>query len=774
MAEHLEQNPEEIVLSGTVRTLIFQNADNGYTVLSLEAQETEHIVVGYMPAIAPGEQLFVRGRWITHPTYGTQLQADYSERTLPSDEAAILSYLSSGVIKGVGIATAKRLVDTFGKNTLSVIEESPAQLTQIKGITPKRAEDISHAFRTQAGIRRLLDFLAQYDLPLPLALQLHRQYGEAALPALQDNPYLLASEEFQVDFPTVDALAIQLGLDAEAPERVEAGLLFELSHNTGNGHSFLPRQKLIEATVALIGIDRDAAEEGLDALIERGEVVLAQVANVEACYLSLLYAAEYYAADRICQMVRAPLPPPPNLDALLEDVQAEQGISYAPEQRQAVETAAACRIMLLTGGPGTGKTTTVRGILSLFDALGLDTVLAAPTGRAAKRLGDVCQRDAVTIHRLLEAKFGPDTQQTVFSKNEKDLLSADAVIIDETSMVDLLLLQSLLRAMPFDSRLILVGDPDQLPSVGPGNVLSDLRRSHAVPEVQLTEIFRQSLQSAIVRNAHAVNQGTPPDLSNQNQDFFFLRRTSPERVAETITQLCQTRLPQNMGIPANQIQVLSPTRRYVTGTEQLNRYLQDAVNPKQPKKQERKVGRYLFREGDRVMQIRNNYDLLWTTKDGNNAGVGVFNGDVGHITSILPGEDIVIVEFDDRLVEYTADLLTELEPAYAMTVHKSQGSEYRAVILAASQGASRLLSRSILYTAITRAKELFILVGDDAIVSQMVANHQQRKRYSGLRWRIAQATAPGDEQRPEPTTVEQTDAPADELNAEPTDEPTDV
>jgi exodeoxyribonuclease V alpha subunit len=733
-----EQHTEIIELSGTVRALIFQNADNGYTVLRLDAKEIEHIVVGCMPAISPGEQLLVRGHWVNHPTYGTQLQADYTERTLPSEEVAILAYLSSGAIKGVGAATAKQLVRAFGAETLSVIEETPERLAQIKGITPKRAQDISRAFLAQSGIRRLLDFLTQYDLPLPLALHLHRRYGEAALPALKENPYLLSDEEFQVDFSTVDTLAIQLGLEADAPERVEASLLFELSYNAGNGHSFLPRPKLVEATLSLIGVDRDTVEEGLDALIERGEVVCSPVAKVDACYLFWLYAAECYVTERICQMAQFPLPALPNLDALLQDAQKTQGIRYAPEQQVAVKTAASSRIMLLTGGPGTGKTTTVRGILTLFDALGLKTVLAAPTGRAAKRLGEVCGREAVTIHRLLEATFGPDTRQTVFSKNETDPLSADAVIIDETSMVDLPLFQSLLRAMPFDCRLILVGDPDQLPSVGPGNVLSDLRRSQAVPEVLLTEIFRQSLQSAIVRNAHAVNRGEMPDLTNQNQDFFFLRRRDPERVVETIAQLCQTRLPQNMGIPTSQIQILSPTRRYATGTEYLNLCLQAAVNPKSHEKQERKFGKHLFREGDRVMQIRNNYDLLWTSTNGGQAGVGVFNGDVGHITSIIPGEDVVIVNFDDRLVEYTADLLGELEPAYAMTVHKSQGSEYRAVILAVSQGAPMLLSRSILYTAITRAKELFIMVGDDAVVSHMAENYRHGKRYSGLRWRISQ------------------------------------
>ena len=398
--------------------------------------------------------------------------------------------------------------------------------------------------------------------------------------------------------------------------------------------------------------------------------------------------------------------------------------------------AATSQVMLLTGGPGTGKTTSLRGVLALFDQLGLETALAAPTGRAAKRLGDLCGAEGYTIHRLLETQYDPRSGRLIFAHDESDPLKADAVIVDETSMVDIVLMQGLLSALREDCRLILVGDPDQLPSVGPGNLFSDLIRSGAIPMVRLTEIFRQAAESAIVRNAHGVNRGEVPNLRDNKKDFFFLRRKDPARAAETIVELIQTRLPKNMGIPADQIQVLSPTRKRVTGTASLNRSIQEAVNPAGPDKPERRFGEYVFRQGDRVMQVRNNYDVVW--KDGAESGMGIFNGDIGTILRVDNREQIVTVDFEGREVEYTPDMLVELEPAYAITVHKAQGSEYRAVILAVSEGAPMLLTRGVLYTAITRARELLILVGDEEVVARMTANDRQQRRYSGLRWRLVQ------------------------------------
>ena len=433
-------------------------------------------------------------------------------------------------------------------------------------------------------------------------------------------------------------------------------------------------------------------------------------------------------------MSRAELLLPDNLDKLLKKIQHRQGITYAQQQRQAVEQAAGRQVMLLTGGPGTGKTTCLRGVLALFEAMGLETALAAPTGRAAKRLGELCSTEASTIHRLLETGFDPHTGQLVFTRNEYDPLEVDAVIVDEVSMVDVPLMAALLSALRDDCRLVLVGDPDQLPSVGPGNLFSDLIRSQVVPTVRLTEIFRQAAQSAIVRNAHQVNQGVLPDLRENRGDFFFLRRRDAQSAAETIVDLCRRRLPENMGIPADQIQVLSPTRRRGTGTGVLNQALQAALNPPDENKGERRFGDWIFRAGDRVMQVKNNYDILWREDGGTDSGMGMFNGDIGVIREV--DRECITVDFDGKIVEYSPDMLGELEPAFAVTVHKAQGSEYRAVILAALDGAPMLMTRGVLYTAITRAKELFIIVGDDQAVERMVANNRQTRRYSGLRSRL--------------------------------------
>lgn len=733
----MAQEKESGALCGTVNALIYENEENGYAVLRLKTESGVHVAVGCIPSAAPGEQLTLKGRWICHPVYGEQFQAEVVERTLPEGAPALLEYLSSGVIPGVGPVTARRMLEQFGKDALDVLETEPERLLELRGMTPKKAREIAGGYRRQSGMRRLLEFLSAHELPLYLGARLYRRFGEMAMAALTDNPYVLIEEEFGLEFAAADALALALGLGTDAPVRLEAGLQFELTHNAGNGHSFLPKRKLLSAAAALIGADPEDVADGLGALLERGDVVAERTAGEEACYLPALYEAERYVADRVLEMARAELPGPEGMDERLSEIARQQNISYAPQQVLAVETAAIRRIMLLTGGPGTGKTTSVRGILALFDALGLETVLAAPTGRAAKRLGDVCGREAATIHRLLEASFDSVSGQPGFGKNAQDPISADAIIVDETSMVDLLLFASLLRAMSPDCRLILVGDPDQLPSVGPGNLLSDLRRCGQVAEVRLSEIFRQSRESAIVMSAHAVNRGECPDLTNRSRDFFFLRRREPEAAAATVVELCARRLPQNMGIRPEQIQVLSPTRRYGTGTKQLNRLLQAALNPPEEGKRERSFGPYLFREGDRVMQIRNNYNMMWTKRDGTEAGMGIFNGDIGKILAISPGDGTVTVEFEDRVADYAEDQLSELEPAYAMTVHKAQGSEYRAVVLLALEGAPMLRTRGVLYTAITRARELLIIVGDDRVVAQMAENNLPRRRYSGLRWRLA-------------------------------------
>ena len=727
---------ELVTCEGTVHSVIFQNAENGYTVLRLLTEEGEVItVVGCIPCVAPGEHLTVSGVRETHPQHGEQVRAVELERSLPEDEEEIFSYLSSGVIKGVGPATARRIVERFGPETLDILEREPERLTTLKGITARKAQEIAGSFRQHMGLRRLMAFLAQYELPPILAMELRRQYGDAALEKVRENPYLLSGEACGVAFSVADQMAMGMGMAADSDQRLQAAVTFELSHNENNGHVFLPRNKLIAATVQLLDCPANLVEQALDSLIDRGAVVQEQVANVEACYLRRLWEAEQSACIRMAGLLAADTDRSRQADRAVDEIQAQQGITYAPQQRQAVELAARCGVLILTGGPGTGKTTTVRGIVALFRKMGLEIVLAAPTGRAAKRMSELTGMEAQTVHRLLGMSWNDATHQVTFQKTEKEPLEADAVIVDEMSMVDLALFSALLRALRPGTRLVLVGDADQLPSVGAGNVFSDLIRSGKVETVFLREVFRQAEQSAIIRNAHAVNLGQPPQLANNQGDFFFLCRRDGERTLSTVVELCKTRLPDHMGIPADQIQVLSPTRRRSTGTKALNQALQAALNPPLDGKGERRFGDWVFRTGDRVMQVKNNYDVLWREDGGTASGMGMFNGDIGVVRMI--DREIVTVDFDGRVVEYTPDMLGELEPAFAVTVHKAQGAEYRAVILAALDGAPMLLSRSVLYTAITRAKELFIIVGDDQTVAYMVANDRQTRRYSGLRARLA-------------------------------------
>ena len=733
-------SPSELIyLEGTVSAVVYRNEENGYTILRLDTPDGDEVtVVGTMPGISPGEGLSVHGQWTRHSTYGEQLKAEIVERRMPVGEKAVLEYLASGAIKGVGMATARRLVDAFGEDVLTVIEEHPEELTKIKGITPKRAETIRLSLCMQLSMRRLLDFLSAHDLPLQIGMPLYRQYGEMALTVVKADPYLLVGEPLFVPFPTADKLALEVGIEADDPLRLEAGILYTLSHNLDNGHVFLPFAKLLAAAGRLLGAQPEQLEPSLDSLIERSKIVREDIAGQDACYLTKLHHCETYVANQLLQMEGEELCPPEDLDRLIHRIQKEQGITYAPLQVEAVKTAARQQVMLLTGGPGTGKTTSLRGILALFDHLHLRTSLTAPTGRAAKRLSETCGAEASTIHRLLETRYDSASGGLSFAHNERDPLDTDAIILDEASMVDIVLMQALLAALPGGCRLVLVGDPHQLPSVGPGNLLADLLRSQRLPTLRLTEIFRQAAASAIIRGARAVDQGDCPALVNDPAgDFFFLRRLNPESAVETIVELCSKRLPKNMGITPDQIQVLSPTRKGTVGTTSLNRALQAAVNPPAPSKTEKVYGPALYRVGDRVMQVKNNYDVMWEETHGADVGMGIFNGDIGQVEAIDPHSGIVTVDFDGHRAEYTPDMMNQLEPAYAITVHKAQGSEYRAVILSAVDAAPMLLTRGVLYTAMTRAKELLILVGDDQVVARMAANDRQQRRYSGLRARLS-------------------------------------
>ena len=725
------------VVSGSVESVIYTNEENGYTVFRLALREGGTItVVGTLPYAAPGEEITAEGRWMAHQVHGNQFKAERLERLMPASVAGICQYLSSGIIKGIGPATARNIVELFGEDTLRVMEEAPERLAEVKGIPQKRAEEIGAAFRKQSSLRRLLEFFAANEIRLNIGIHLYRSYGDEAMGVLYANPYILCDEYFGATFAEADRLAIKLGFEGDCPERVEAAVLFELHHNANNGHCFIPEDKLAGAVSQLIGVTGDQSREAIQRLTEGGETVVEDIAGQHAVYLTRLWRAETEIASRLKKMAQMDPGRLNTAERCLEQAERELGVQLAENQRRAVREAVQHKVFLLTGGPGTGKTTTIRAILRSFDAMGLDTALAAPTGRAAKRMQELCGREASTIHRLLETGYDPELGFQVFKRDQEDPLGADAVILDETSMVDVILLQALLRAMKPECRLVMVGDADQLPSVGPGNLLRDLLRSGALPSVRLEEVFRQAAESRIIRNAHLIDRGEQPDLKENKGDFFFLRRRSGETTLETILGLCSSRLPEKMGIPPEEIQVLSPSRKYITGTNALNKALQEALNPQDGTKPEKGFGEFLFREGDRVMQIRNNYDLVWRKPTGE-VGAGVYNGDVGRISAVDTAGQTLTVDFEDRSVQYTFDLLGELEPAYAMTVHKSQGSEYRAVVLALGQCAPSLLSRAVLYTAVTRARSLLIVVGDEEVFTAMVENNRTQKRYSGLKTRLS-------------------------------------
>ena len=733
---------ELICREGTVHSVIFQNAENGYTVLRLLTEEGEIVtVVGCIPCVAPGEHLTVTGTWETHPQHGEQLRAEELERSLPEEEDEILAYLSSGICKGVGPATARSIVERFGLDTLDILETEPERLQMIRGITAKKAMEIGAMFRQHMGLRRLMEFLSRYQLPPVLAIRLRQQYGDGALEMVRRNPYLLSDDVCGVDFSVTDTMALSMGFAEDCGERLRAAVTFELTFNENNGHVFLPRDKLLSATCQLLDCGLEQVEAALDALTEQHAVVIEHIANVQAVYLRRLWEAESSACARLLALLDMDADQSRYAERTVAEIEREQGITYAPMQRQAVALAAKAGVMLLTGGPGTGKTTTVRGIVALFQKMGLSIVLAAPTGRAAKRMSELTGMEAQTIHRLLGTTWNETAHQVTFQKTEKEPLEAEAVIVDEMSMVDVALFSALLRALRPGTRLVLVGDADQLPSVGAGNVFSDLIRSRKIETVFLREVFRQAERSAIIRNAHRVNLGQSPELSGNQGDFFFLCRRDAQRAVSTVLELCRTRLPDNMHIPAEQIQVLTPTRKGPCGTVNLNRLLQDALNPKAPGKRELTWGERVFRVGDRIMQTRNDYDVMWEKDDGT-VGTGLFNGDVGRIADIDAGGEWLALDFDGRKALYSVEMLSEIDLAYAQTVHKAQGSEYRCVVLAAMPAAPGLMVRGVLYTALTRARELLVIVGDDAAIRSMAANDKQQKRYSGLKWRLCHA---GDE-----------------------------
>ncbi len=720
-------------LNGVVERVVFRNPDTCWTVLDVISEdELLEKVVGAFADIHVGEQLFMNGEWVEHPQFGRQFRMDSYTSHLPTDVMAILRYLSSGAVRGIGPSTAAKVIDKFGEDTLRILEEEPIRLAEVRGITREKAKKLGEEFHAQSGLRELMLTFSAYGLTQAEAVRCWKRYGVSAVERIKANPYILCNDGLSIPFERADRMATTMYGFENTPNRIEAGLLYVLRHNLGNGHTCLPQDKLITAAAGVLEADADMVERVLMDMLTRRVVMCEWILGREFVFLAKYYTAERYIAARIQEMIGTDVTVSADIQALVDCIEVKQRICYEQQQRAALLAAVSNRLMVLTGRPGTGKTTTVNGMIALLEACGEDVVLAAPTGRAAKRMTELTGYEAKTLHRLLEVQWGED-DQPYFARDEKNPLDADTVIVDELSMVDTLLFEQLLRAMPERGRLIMVGDADQLPSVGAGNVLQSLIDSKAVPIVCLTEIFRQSLESHIISAAHAVLAGETPNIHDKDGDFFFLKRSSFRSVEETVLDLCNRRIPETYGVSCwNGMQVLCPGRRSELGTMELNVKLQELLNPAQKGKDEVKCGNMVFRVGDKVMHNQNNYDITWT-KDNGEVGTGVFNGDIGVLEKVDKRNETVSVRYDNRVALYTKEDLKCLELAYAITVHKSQGSEFDVVILTMFRHQKQLCYRNLLYTAITRAKKMLIMVGDEPTLSMMVENDRKTLRYSGLK-----------------------------------------
>ena len=725
---------------GTVEEVVYRNPANDYAVLEIIDARTGKLMtaVGTVPYPAAGEQMSLWGTWKAHPDYGAQLVIEQYEKQLPTSTSDILRYLSSRAIKGVGPGIALKIVNRFGADTFEVIEQHPEWLTDIPGITRKKAAAIAESFAEQAELRELMTLCAGH-IGNTAVTRVFREWGKGAAGILRRDPYRLCRGGFGIGFERADEVAAELGVKKDADVRVRAGISYVLTYQAAvNGHTCLPREKLIPAAAETLGLEADKVEVTVRAELTSGNLVGHTFDHREYIYLKTYDEAERTVTERLRLIARqAATFDRDNVVNLIERMEREWGITYAREQREAIGVAVTGGVMLLTGGPGTGKTTVIRALLRIFDILGIDTVLAAPTGRAAKRMSEATVHEAKTLHRLLEMNRADDVTTPHFLRDEENPLDAMAVIVDESSMMDLPLTAALTRAMRRGSRLILVGDANQLPAVGCGNVLGELIASGAFPTVALQEIFRQAGESQIVQNAHKILRGEIPDLTRTDGDFFFLTRQREDSIVPTVEQLIAERLPRAYGrdiLPG--IQVITPTHRGVAGTERLNQSLQARLNPPSPDKTEVRAHGVVFREGDKVMQIRNQYDIEWHR--GEHRGTGVFNGDLGLIEKIEKSEDDfkVTILFDDREAEYDLSMLDDIEHAYAITVHKSQGSEYATVIMPIFSCGAVLQTRSLLYTAMTRAKSRLILVGRPDIFSRMIANAHVAGRYTGLAYRL--------------------------------------
>lgn len=730
-------------LAGYVEHIIYRNADNGYTVLNLVSGEAEITCVGIFSAIAEGENIEASGDYTDHPTYGKQFKVESFEEKAPEDEEAIERYLGSGAIRGIGLALAARIVRRFKADTFRIIEEEPERLAEVKGISERKAMEIADQVNEKRDLRQAMIFLQQYGITMNLAVKVYQQYGQEVYGIIRENPYRLADDIEGVGFRTADEIAVRVGIRMDSDFRIRSGILYVLLQASTEGHTYLPEEELTRKTGQLLEVGEEQIEKQyMDLAIER-KIIMKQGENQTQIYAASFYYMEANTATMLKQLNVSYDVPDLEIEERVRRIEKQTGMELDEHQMTAVKEAVRNGLLIITGGPGTGKTTTINTIIKYFEMEELDIFLAAPTGRAAKRMSETTGFEARTIHRMLELNGGVDGAAG-FERNEQNPLETDVVIIDEMSMVDISLMHALLKAVAVGTRLILVGDVNQLPSVGPGSVLRDIIRSHECNVVMLTKIFRQASTSDIIVNAHKINQGEEVTLDNKSMDFFFLKRYDADVIISVVLQLIKQKLPKFVDATPYDIQVLTPMRKGLLGVERLNGILQRYLNPPSPQKREKEHGDILFREGDKIMQTRNNYQLEWEirTKYGLSVdkGTGVFNGDMGIVREINDFAETMTVEFDEgRMVEYPYKLLDELELAYAITIHKSQGSEYPAVVIPLLSGPSMLMNRNLLYTAVTRARKCVTLVGNEVTFAQMVQNTSQQKRYSGLCDRLKEA-----------------------------------